>query len=101
MSARGKAAANVVGTTRSGKPILVPSRGAPDTNNVDTFRKTKARFADWSRGDHMDASALYQELAERELDSKLRRRYQGWGAVHWDIGGRWTSDQERFEGTRL
>jgi hypothetical protein len=101
MSARVKAAANVVGTTRSGKPILVPSRGAPDTNNVDTFRKTKARFADWSRGDHMDASVLYQELSERELDNKLRHRYRGWSAVHWDIGGRWTYDQARFEGTRL
>jgi hypothetical protein len=90
----------LLGYTRSSKPIFAPTRGAPDTNNIVTYKKTRAKFAGWERGDHIDASILYRELSERTADKKLAWRYARWGGVHWDIGGRWNQDESRFGGTR-
>lgn len=83
----------VLGYTGSGKPVYVPSRGAPDTNNIDTFQKTRAKFAGWTKADHMDAAKLHEDAAQATSDPKRGRAHSGWSAVHWDLGGRWTSDQ--------
>lgn len=93
----------LLGYTRSGKPVHAPVRqGAPNTNQIDIFIKTKAKFPDWSRGDFMDASRLYhdaQESAERAGDRVTAKTFRRWKSVMWDIGGRWTRDEyERHTG---
>jgi hypothetical protein len=87
----------LLGRTTSGKSVEVPKRlGAPDTNDVLVFRKTKAKFSGWSKTDHMEASRLFDLAAQaaagagdRRLESTLSR----WSSVHWDVGGRWTSPE--------
>jgi hypothetical protein len=90
----------LLGHTTSGKPVPVPGRGSPDTNNIDVFQRTKARFAGWTRADHMDAARLFDLAAEEASRTvggdALARRYQGWSSTHWDVGGRWTSPE--YEG---
>jgi hypothetical protein len=71
----------ILGYTRTGKPVLVPTTGA--------IAKTK--FANWTRGDHQDASQILMEHAEREGDSKIASRCARWASAHWDLGGRWTN----------
>lgn len=87
----------LLGHTASGKPVVVPKGvGAPDTNDILVFRKTKARFPGWTKGDHMEASHLLEragEVATATGDGKLARRLSRWSSVHWDIGGRWTSPE--------
>jgi hypothetical protein len=87
----------ILGHTASGKPVPLPTRGSPDTNDVMKFRKTKAKFPGWSKADHMDASRLLYLAAENAARAvggdAIARRYQGWSAVHWDIGGRWASPE--------
>lgn len=89
--------AKILGHTQSGKPVPTPTRGAPDTNDVMVFRKTKAKFPGWTRADHMDASRLLDlaaEEAERQIGGgSLAQRYRRWSAVHWDVGGRWTGPE--------
>jgi hypothetical protein len=94
-----KNAGLVLGYTRTGKPVFAPTRGAPDTNNVDVFLRTKSKFVGWTRGDHMDASNLLMERGEKLAasedtgDRKRGRWHTNWSSVHWDIGGRWTSPE--------
>jgi len=90
--------ARLLGYTESGKAVHVPTRaGAPDTNDVVVFGKTKAKFPGWTEADFMDAAHLYDVEAER-LDvegrpdtNKLARDLRRWHSVFWDIGGRWLS----------
>lgn len=82
----------VLGVTASGKDVPRPSRGAPDTNNIEIFRRTRERFPGWGRADHMDAAILLGEAAETADASGYRtlaERYRRWQSVHWDLGGRW------------
>ena len=65
--------------------MLEPTRGAPDTNNVDVFLRTKAKFPGWTKADHMDAAKL--------LEMTPGKHNMRWASVHWDIGGRWTSPE--------
>jgi hypothetical protein len=89
----------LLGYTRTGKPIFEPTRGAPKTNDVAVFRRTKAKFPGWTRGDHMDAEQLLLERGEQlarsesAADRKRGRQCTNWSSVHWDIGGRWTSSE--------
>jgi hypothetical protein len=93
----------VLGTTRTGKAIILPDRRAPDTNDALKFRKLKASFATWTRGDHIDANALLGEYAaNHNHDARGRQLAGNWAAAHWDIGGRWTSEEDTtFAGVRL
>ncbi len=87
----------LLGYTESKKPVHAPARaGAPDTNNVDVFIKTKAKFPGWTKADFIDASNLYdlaQLAAESSGDRKLARTLARWQEVFWDIGGRWIADE--------
>lgn len=85
----------LMGYTASGKPVHAPARaGAPDTNNIDTFRKTKAKFPGWTKADHMDAANLFDEASALVTDNPtLAKTLRRWSSVHWDIGGRWTSPE--------
>ena len=83
----------VLGYTRSGKPVLEPSRGAPDTNNIDTYHRTKRKFSGWTRGDHMDASQMLIDHGERNVGTKVGTWSTRWASVHWDIGGRWLASE--------
>ncbi len=93
----------MLGYTASGKPIPAPARaGAPNTNDVTVFQKTKAKFPGWTKADHMDAARLCDQTAELVAadNPKLAKTLRKWSTVHWDIGGRWTSPEfdARFGG---
>lgn len=87
----------LLGYTRTGKPVFEPTRGAPDTNAITAFHRTKAKFPGWSKADHMDAEQLLLERGEQltrsgsAADRTRGSRCTRWASVHWDIGGRWTS----------
>ena len=85
----------ILGYTRTGKPVAQPSRGAPNTNDVVVFRRTKAKFPGWTKGDHMDASQML--LARGEILAAENPRIASWctrwSSVHWDIGGRWLASE--------
>ncbi len=87
----------LMGYTASGKPVHAPSRsGAPDTNNINKFIQTKAKFPGWTKADHMDAARFHDEAeaaATAAGDTKLAKTHRRWHSVHWDIGGRWTSPE--------
>lgn len=83
----------ILGMTESGKIVYAPTRGAPDTNNILTFRKTKDKFLGWSRADHMDAANLHDLAAQSASDATTAKNNRRWSSVHWDIGGRWTSPE--------
>ena len=88
--------AMILGRTDSGHPVAAPTRNAPNTNNVDAFRRVRAQYAGWSKADHMDASVILENAAvvAREAgDSKAWRALHGWAGVHWDIGGRWVTGE--------
>ncbi len=68
----------VLGYTRTGRPVLLPTRSEPD----------KAKIADWTRGDHVDASRILMEHGEREPDPKVASWCTHWSSVHWDAGRR-------------
>lgn len=90
----------ILGHTTSGRPVPAPGRGSPDTNDVVVYQRTKAKFAGWSKADHMDAARLFDLAAEEAARAvggdALARRYRGWSSTHWDVGGRWTTPE--FEG---
>jgi len=95
-----KIAPQLLGYTRSSKPVFAPTRSQP-ANFAFVFLYVTMLFVSGApRGDHIDASILYRELSERTADKKLAWRYARWGGVHWDIGGRWNQDESRFGGTR-
>jgi hypothetical protein len=83
-----KKSATVLGYTRTGRPVLLPKHSAPDTNNIDVYRRTKAMFDGWTRGDHVDASRILMEHGEREPDQKAASWCTRWSSVHWGFGGR-------------
>ena len=80
--------ATVLGYTRSGRPVLLPKRGAPDTNDIAVYHRTKAKFHGWTRGDHTDASNILMEHGEREPDQRAASWCSRWASVHWDLGER-------------
>jgi hypothetical protein len=86
-----KTYAMVLGYTRAGRPVLRPTRGAPDTDNTDGYRRTQAKFADWTHGEHRDAARILMEHGERESDGKISSWCVRWSRVHRDLGGRRTA----------
>ena len=89
--------ARLLGYTESGKAVHVPTRaGAPDTNDVVVFKKTKARFPGWTEADFMDAAHLYDAASEAAYavgEKKLAHDLKRWHSVFWDIGGRWLATE--------
>jgi hypothetical protein len=75
----------ILGYTRTGRPVLRPTHDAPDS------RHAKAKLADWSRGDHVDASRILLEHGERESDPQLATWCTHWSSLHWHLGGRRSS----------
>jgi hypothetical protein len=82
----------ILGYTRNGLPIIQPTRGAPDTNDIRVFHRTKAKFRGWTKGDHEDARSILlnrgeylsgkDSAAERKIGSYCTR----WSSVHFDLG---------------
>ena len=67
----------VLGYTRSGHPVLLPTRHTPDMDQFDS----------WTPGDHLDASRILVEHGEREADP-VGPWCAHWAGAHWAIGKR-------------
>lgn len=67
----------VLGYTRSGHAVLLPSRRNPDM----------AQFVSWTPGDHLDASRILVEHGEREAEP-IGPWCAYWAKAHWSIGKR-------------
>jgi len=78
----------VLGYTRTGRTVQRPSHAAPDTNDTDGCQHAKEKLADWTRGDHTDASRILAEHSEREPDREIGSWCAGWADVHRSLGGR-------------
>lgn len=65
----------VLGYTRSGLAVLLPTGRADD-----------ASFAGWSRGDHVDAARILAEHSEREADPEVGPWCKQWSKAHKDLG---------------
>jgi hypothetical protein len=74
----------VLGYTRTGKSVLLPTRGAPDTSNAEGYRRAMSEYADWTPGDHVDTSRILREHGERERDRRVGTWCTRWGRVHRD-----------------
>jgi hypothetical protein len=62
----------VLGYTRSGIPVLLPTKHTPPLED----------FIGWSRCDHIDAAAILQEHGERKADEREGRWCARWAIVH-------------------
>lgn len=62
----------VLGYTRNGIEVLLPSRRTPDTDS----------FADWTRGDHLDAARILLEHSTRERDVEISAWCTRWAKSH-------------------
>ena len=71
----GKKKKLVLGYTRSGHPVLLPTRHTPDMD----------QFVSWAPGDHFDASRILVEHGEREADP-IGPWCLHWAGAHWAIG---------------
>ena len=67
----------VLGYTRSGHEVLLPTRQTPDMDQFD----------DWAPGDHIDASRILVEHGEREVDP-IGPWCTHWAGAHWAVGKR-------------
>ena len=67
----------VLGYTRSGHEVLLPTRATPDMSEC----------GNWTPGDHLDASRIFVEHGEREVDP-IGSWCAHWADVHWSIGKR-------------
>lgn len=67
----------VLGYTRSGHPVLLPTRQTPDMD----------QFVSWTPGDHVDASRILMEHSERE-DEPIGPWCVHWAGMHWALGKR-------------
>ena len=65
----------VLGYTRSGHEVLLPTRHAPDMDP----------FGSWTPGDHLDASRILIEHGEREVDP-IGPWCTHWADAHWELG---------------
>ena len=74
----------VLGYTRSGHPVMLPTRQTPDMTE----------FGNWVPGDHIDASRILVEHGERESDP-VGPWCAHWASAHWAIGKRSTRKKLR------
>jgi hypothetical protein len=65
----------VLGYTRSGHPVLLPTRHTPDMD----------QFISWTPGDHLDASRILVEHGEREVDP-IGPWCTHWAGAHGELG---------------
>ena len=80
----GKKKSLVLGYTRSGHPVLLPTRQTPDM----------AEFVSWTPGDHLDASRILVEHGEREADP-VGPWCAHWAGAHWAIGKRAKKERKK------
>ena len=73
----GKKKTMILGYTRSGHAVLLPTGQSPDMD----------QFVSWTPGDHLDASRILVEHGERERDP-IGPWCAHWADVHWSIGKR-------------
>lgn len=85
----GKKKTMVLGYTRSGHEVLLPTRETPDM----------AECTSWTPGDHLDASRILAEHGEREVDP-VRPWCERWADVHWSIGKRAKKKLKRAKAAR-
>jgi hypothetical protein len=71
----GKNKAMVLGYTRSGHEVLLPTRETSDMTE----------FASWTAGDHLDASRILVEHGEREVEP-IGPWCMHRAGSHWEIG---------------
>lgn len=72
-----KKSSMVLGYTRGGHEVRLPSQEAPDMD----------QFGDWTPGDHLDASRILVEHGEREHDP-IGSWCAHWADVHHSVGKR-------------
>jgi len=65
----------VLGYTRAGHAVLLPSHQAPDMGP----------FERWEPGDHLDAARILTEHGEREVDP-IEAWCAHWAEAHWTVG---------------
>ena len=66
----------ILGYTRTGHAVIRPTRQNPDMDQC----------ANWTPGDHLDASRILMEHSEREDDPKLGPWCTHWAGAHWALG---------------
>ena len=74
----------VLGYTRTGRPVLLPTQSAPDTSNAEVYRRAMSDYADWTPGDHVDTSRILKEHGERERDRRVGSWCAHWARIHRD-----------------
>jgi hypothetical protein len=74
----------VLGYTRSGHEVRLPSRRTPDMSE----------FSGWTPGDHLDASRILDEHGDREADP-VGAWCACWAVAHWTIGKKEKRKQRR------
>jgi hypothetical protein len=62
----------VLGYTRTGHEVLLPTRRSPAAE----------AFLHWTRGDHVDAEHILKEHGEREPDPRVSAWCKRWGKAH-------------------
>ena len=65
----------ILGYTRGGCKVLLPTRQDPDMGP----------FVDWTPGDHLDAARILMEHGERSPDP-LESWCSHWAPAHWELG---------------
>jgi len=85
----GKKKTMVLGYTRSGHEVLLPTRQTPDMSECSS----------WTPGDHLDASRILVEHGERESDP-VGSWCAHWADVHWSIGKRAKKKLKRAKAAR-
>ena len=74
----------VLGYTRSGHEVRLPTRETPDMSECGS----------WTPGDHLDASRILVEHGEREADP-IGPWCTHWAGAHWAIGKRAKKDKKK------
>ena len=77
MGKKKKKSTLILGYTRSGHEVLLPTREAPDMSE----------YSSWTPGDHLDASRILVEHGEREVDP-VGPWCTHWAGAHWALGKR-------------
>jgi hypothetical protein len=70
-----KSKSMVLGYTRGGHEVRLPTRQTPDMSE----------FSSWTPGDHLDASRILDEHGDREADP-VGPWCAHWAVAHWAIG---------------
>jgi hypothetical protein len=65
----------VLGWTRTGISVFLPTRGAPDLEMC----------IGWTRGDHVDAARILTEHGERDSDPTIGSWCKRWAKIHRSI----------------